>query len=90
MSNTQIAEIKEKWLNMLAEIIASEKYCYTDALRVGPNELSFPVLNNDQDREEIFVNISVTVPKGVRKAGKFEPYDGYREAEDYAAEIAVK
>lgn len=81
-------EIKENILNMIAEQMQKEEYLFTDALRVGPGAYAFPIL--DQDRNEIFALVEVSIPKGTRKNGAFIPYDGYRAAEDYAAELAMK
>lgn len=52
---------REHIMSILTEELTKEEYLYTDALIVGNCELSFPVL--DIDRNEIFVNIEISVPK---------------------------
>lgn len=80
-------EIKEQLLEMIKDL-GKEKYLFTDALRVGPGSIAFPIL--DQDCNEIFALVEVSIPKGTRKNGTFIPYDGYQAAEDYAAELSAK
>lgn len=88
MAKTNYNEIKENILNMIAEQMQKEEYLFTDALRVGPGSYAFPIL--DQDRNEIFALVEVSIPKGTRKNGTFIPYDGYQAAADYAIECDMK
>lgn len=53
------SETRLNVLKTLCNAIASEPYMYTDILYVGNGEASFPVL--DIDRNEIFVNVNLSV-----------------------------
>lgn len=57
-------QLKDEWLAKLGPMLGSDDYFCTDVLTVGCSELSFPVL--DPDRNEIYVNVKITNPKGKR------------------------
>ena len=61
-----------------------------DCLRVGNSEISMPALNEKGD--EIYVNISVTIPKGERDTVNhcYLPYNGYEAEKEYQADVAKK
>lgn len=50
-----------------------------EVLQVGSNEIAIPCV--DEENNDKFVTIKVTVPKGSRDG---EPYDGYAMCSDYA------
>lgn len=56
----------------------------TDILGVGVGEIALPLV--DAEGNEKFVLVKVSVPRGTRKAGGYEPYDGYQAKEDFEAE----
>lgn len=62
----------------------------TDALMVANSEFTMPMVN--EKGEEIFCNISVSIPKGERDSENhtYLPYDGYAAADDYKADLAKK
>ena len=57
-----------------------------EVLRVGSNELAFPV--TDADGNEDFIVLVVKIPTGANKGT--EPYDGYAMAEDYELKVRAK
>lgn len=71
--------VRNRILKMVADYLSEE--LATDALQVSASEYSFPILNDDG--EEIFANIKVSIPRGTRCEGGYEPYDGYAMAEDW-------
>ena len=73
-------------MNSIATLI-SEKY-NTDVLPVSASELVMPVV--DAEGNEKFALIKVSVPRGTRVDGGYEPYDGYAAAEDYRLEYEEK
>ena len=60
----------------------------TDALTTSASEFAIPLL--DDEGNEKYVLIHVSIPRGKRVGGTYEPYDGYAVAEEYAAEMAEK
>lgn len=69
--------------NMVFEIIVPTlaEELGTDGMQVSASEFTFPIL--DREGNEIFANVKVTIPRGSRCDGAFEPYDGYAMAEDW-------
>lgn len=60
----------------------------TDVKPVSASELMMPVV--DAEGNEKFALIKVSIPRGSRVDGGYEPYDGYAAAEDFAAELEEK
>lgn len=60
-----------------------------DVLRVSASEITVPVV--DEEGNEKFVLIKISVPRGTRNGdGTHTPYDGYAAAEDYKLDLADK
>lgn len=57
-----------------------------DVLRVGSNEIAFPVV--DSEGNEDFIVLTCKIPTGSNKGT--EPYDGYAMAEDYELKLKEK
>ena len=74
-------KIKENYLKEICQFYADKE----DVLRVGSNEIAFPVV--DEEGNEDFLVITFKVPTGSRDG---EPYDGYSMAEAYTMKIADK
>ena len=66
---------REDVLAMLTEYLAD---LGEDVMREGGNSLVFP--STDDEGNELFVKIAVSIPRGDRSG---EAYDGYAAAEDY-------
>ena len=82
-SRTQLrAKVKEEYVGKIWELLKNEE----ELLRVGSNEIAFPVV--DSEGNEDFVVLKITIPTGANKGT--EPYDGYAMAEDYALKIKIK
>lgn len=61
----------------------------TDALFVSASEIAVPVI--DDEKNEKFVLIKVSIPRGTRNGeGGYKPYNGYAAAESYADDLASK
>lgn len=62
----------------------------SDCLQVANNEFTMPAINSKG--EELYINISITIPKGERDSVNhcYLPYDGYAAADAYQAEVAKK
>lgn len=54
-----------------------------DVLRVGSNEIAFPVV--DSEGNEDFIVLTCKIPTGANKGT--EPYDGYAMAETYELKL---
>ena len=68
--------------NIISQISqALENYFQCDILETGPGEIAIPV--TDAENNEKFGLIKVSIPRGKRVGGTYEPYDGYQAAEDY-------
>lgn len=66
---------REDILAMLTEYLAD---LGEDVMREGGNSITFP--STDDEGNELFVKIAVSIPRGDRSG---EAYDGYAAAEDY-------
>ena len=75
-------EILEAVMGMLAE-----KYD-TDVLTVSTSELAIPVV--DEEGNEKFALIKVSIPRGTRQNGTYITYDGYAAAEAYKEDQEAK
>lgn len=80
--------------NLRAAIFAaikdfSAEHFEADCLDTAANTFMMPVVNENGD--ELFATVTVSIPRGTRNDHKsYDPYDGYAEAEAYAAEVAKK
>ena len=83
-SRKQLREnLKKEYVELLSEYLNG---IGEEVLRVGSNELAFPV--TDADGNEDFVVLVVKIPTGANKGT--EPYDGYAMAEDYELKVRAK
>lgn len=73
---------KEKYLTMIADFFKVKE---EDVLRVGSNEIAFPIV--DGEGNEDFIVIKVSIPTGSRDG---EPYDAYLVSQDYALKCTQK
>ena len=76
-------ELKREYVERFTEYLAG---IGEEVLRVGSNELAFPV--TDTEGNEDFIVLTVKIPTGANKGT--EPYDGYEMAEDYAMKCQAK
>lgn len=72
--------IKAHYVEVLAQMLHEE-----EVLRVGSNELAFPVV--DEEGNEDFVVVTVKIPTGSRDG---DPYDGYAMAQEYEMKLQTK
>ena len=75
-------EVKEKYVNIIQDLLKEKE----DLLRVGSNEIAFPVVDNEGNED--FIVLKITIPIGANKGT--EPYDGYAMAEDYEIKTKAK
>lgn len=73
-------EIKRHYVEVISEMLHEE-----EVLRVGSNEIAFPVV--DKEGNEDFVVLTIKIPTGSRDG---EPYDGYSMAEEYEMKLKAK
>lgn len=78
--------IRNDILNTLTELL-KEKY-HPDVMPVSASELMIPVL--DEEKNEKFAVVKVSIPRGTRNGSGYDPYDGYAAAEEYKAEQEEK
>ena len=76
--------IRNDILAIITETLASTYD--TDVMPVSASELTIPVV--DAEGNEKFALIKVSIPRGTRVEGGYEPYDGYAAAEDWKLVIA--
>lgn len=76
--------IRNDILAVITETLASTYD--TDVMAVSASELTIPVV--DAEGNEKFALIKVSIPRGTRVEGGYEPYDGYAAAEDWKFVIA--
>ena len=83
VTKSQLTTMKrEEELARLVEFLTGEG---EDVMREAGNAIVFPSTNAEGD--EIFVKITVTIPRGDRSG---EAYDGYTAAQDYALHLEEK
>lgn len=83
-SRKQLREnLKKEYVELLSEYLNG---IGEEVLRVGSNELAFPV--TDTEGNEDFIVLVVKIPTGANKGT--EPYDGYAMAEDYELKLKMK
>lgn len=78
--------LRNKFLSFISDTISQEME--TDVLVVSASELAIPCL--DEENNEKFVLIKVSIPRGTRNGNGYDPYDGYAAAEDYAIDLEEK
>lgn len=75
-------EVKTKYVEKLNDFLKESE----EVLRVGSNEIAFPVV--DSEGNEDFIVITIKIPTGANKGT--EPYDGYAMAEEYQMKLKAK
>lgn len=78
--------IRNDILNFLTESLST--HFDADVMDVSASELVMPVV--DAEGNEKFALIKVSIPRGTRVAGGYEPYDGYAAHEEWELEKADK
>lgn len=74
-------------LSCIKELI--ENGLESEALPVSASEIAVPLI--DDEKNEKFVLIKVSVPRGTRNGqGSYDPYDGYAASEAYLLEQESK
>lgn len=74
--------IREKYIGLVKECLEKAG---EEVLVTGSNEIAFPCV--DTEGNEKFLVLTFKVPTGTRGG---EAYNGYNEAEDYAAHLKLK
>ena len=83
VSRKQLREqVKAVYMEKLIDFFKESE----EVLRVGSNEIAFPVV--DSEGNEDFIVLTCKIPTGANKGT--EPYDGYAMAEDYEMKLKVK
>lgn len=85
------AQLENTLRNLMLENVAKmvDSVYETDALTVSASEIAVPVI--DEEGNEKFVLIKVSVPRGTRDGnGGYIPYDGYQAHQEYIDEIESK
>lgn len=83
VSRKQLREqVKAAYMEKLIDFFKDSE----DVLRVGSNEIAFPVV--DSEGNEDFIVLTCKIPTGANKGT--EPYDGYAMAEDYEMKLKKK
>ena len=82
--------MRTEYRNEIVERIRQflETDCDTYCRYVAGGELTLPAIDNNG--EEYYLNIKVTVPRGKREGGTYKPYDGDAAADAYRDDIAIK
>ena len=75
-------EVKEKYVLSFMETLSKTE----DVLRVGSNEIAFPVI--DSEGNEDYIVLTIKIPTGANKGT--EPYDGYAMADEYELRLKTK
>lgn len=74
--------IREKYIEIVKTALEA---CGEEVLVTGSNKIAMPCL--DTEDNEKFIVLTFTVPTGTRGG---DAYNGYHEAEDYAAHLELK
>lgn len=74
--------LREKYIKLVKDFLVGAD---EEVLVTGSNELAMPCV--DAEGNEKFIVLTFKVPTGARGG---EPYNGYNEAEDYAARLELK
>ena len=75
-------EVKAQYMEKLIGFFQESE----EVLRVGSNEIAFPVV--DSEGNEDFIVLTCKIPTGANKGT--EPYDGYAMAEEYEMKLKEK
>jgi hypothetical protein len=75
-------EIREKFMGAVKDFLEKSG---EEVLVTGSNEIALPCV--DKEGNEKFIVLTFKVPTGARGG---DTYNGYEEAEDYAAHVKVK
>ena len=78
--------IRNDILSKITEMLSAQ--LKTDVLPVSASELAIPVI--DEEKNEKFAVVKVSIPRGTRNGSGYDPYDGYAAAEEYKAEQEEK
>lgn len=78
--------IRNDILNFLTESLST--HFDADVMDVSASELVMPVV--DAEGNEKFALIKVSIPRGTRVTGGYEPYDGYAAHEEWELDKADK
>lgn len=78
--------IRNDILNAITEMLTAK--LETDVLPVSASELAIPVL--DEEGNEKFALVKVSIPRGTRNGSGYDAYDGYAAADEYKAEQEEK
>ena len=78
--------IRNRFLSFISETISQEMEI--DVLPVSASELAVPCL--DDEGNEKWALIKVSIPRGTRNGAGYDPYDGYAVAEDYRIDCEEK
>ena len=72
--------LRNKYLDLIVKFLTEQG---EEVLRVKSNEIAFPVV--DEERNDEFVKIAISVPTGSRDDG--EAFDGFGVAQQYADKV---
>lgn len=89
MTNTQLDHnLRQKIIEEITDLLTN--YYKTDVMPVKKfGTVCFPVL--DEEYNEKFIEVSISVPRGMRNGkGSYVPFDGYAAAEEYAETMRIK
>lgn len=75
-------QVKSNWTEKVTDWLKANG---EDVLRVGSNEVAFPIV--DAEGNEDWIVITIKIPTGSRDG---DIYDGYSMAEDYSMKCAEK
>ena len=78
--------IRNNFLSFIADAISKEMDM--DVLPVSASELAIPCL--DDEGNEKWALIKVSIPRGTRNGQGYDPYDGYKANEDYLDDLKEK
>lgn len=85
------AELETMLRNEALDVVmkALEDHFDADTLLVNVGTIAIPV--TDAEKNEKFVVVKVSTPRGTRNAaGTYDPYDGYAAAEDYQIQLDMR
>lgn len=77
------AEIRQKYYDLIYNYLES---IGEQPMATGAGAFDVPAV--DSNGEECFATIKVTIPRGRRVDGSYEPYDGYEAHEEWKMELA--
>lgn len=77
--------VRDSILNRIVTMLTNDG---DDPHPIKSGEIMMPVV--DDEGNEFFAVIKVTIPRGKRENGTYKPYDGYAAAQEYEATLAAK